>query len=307
MKKKLLQLLLTCNSIILITTPTLRAEEVSFELTNGDTISGKLIKEESTETKKAILHSILGRIEVDVDSINVKKLLPEDKLWSGDVLIGLDSNHTNYYKNSGFSIESEVEYKGERNLSSFEIEFNYGIENDKGSEEKLSSYDASLNLRNDHLLTDKFTVYTSSDYYFDSQSHAGKNDIEGSIGLGYYLFKNESSNFLISLGPALIWREGGEECSITKSCGDLIYATNLEATFGWLINKYFEFDLNNTYSNAIGEGDRAISSNRLDFKLKFHPKVNSNLFSAISYEKIYLNLSDPQPENEYKLEIGTSF
>ena len=307
MKKKLLQFLLIFNSIVLTTAPSIKAEEVFFELKNGDTISGELIEEESTNSKKIILHPILGRLEIDVDSIYEDELPTDQKLWSGDVLIGLDGNHNEYYKNSGFSIESKGKYEGEKNLSNFEVEFNYGSEKDKETGEELSSYDAALIARNDYLLTDKFSVYTSSDYYFDSQSHAGKHDIEGSVGLGYYLLKNESSDFQISLGPALIWTEGGEDCSITTSCGDLIYATNLEATFGWLINKHLEFDLNNTYTNANGEGDRAISSNRLELELKFYPDVNSNLFTALGYENIYHDLSDPEPENAYKLKVGTSF
>ena len=307
MKKKLLQFLLISNSIVLTTAPSIKAEEVFFELKNGDTISGELIEEESTNSKKIILHPILGRLEIDVDSIYEDELPTDQKLLSGKVLIGLDGNYNQYYKNSGFSIESKVKYEGEKNLSNFEIEFNYGSEEDKETGEELSSYDAALIARNDYLLTDKFSVYTSSDYYFDSQSHAGKHDIEGSVGLGYFLFKNESSDFQISLGPALIWTEGGEDCSITTSCGDLIYATNLEATFGWLISKHLEFDLNNTYTNANGEGDRAISSNRLELELKFYPDVNSNLFTALGYENIYHDLSDPEPENAYKLKVGTSF
>jgi len=306
-KKKLLQFLLIFNSIVLTTVPSIKAEEVFFELKNGDTISGELIEEESTKSKKIILHPILGRLEIDVDSIYEDELPKDQKLLSGKVLIGLDGNYNQYYKNSGFSIESKVKYEGEKNLSNFEVEFNYGSEKDIETGEELSSYDSALIARNDYLLTDKFSVYTSSDYYFDSQSHAGKHDIEGSVGLGYYLFKNESSDFQISLGPALIWTEGGEDCSITTSCGDLIYATNLEATFGWLISKHLEFDLYNTYTNANGEGDRAISSNRLELELRFYPDVNSNLFTALGYENIYHDLSDPEPENAYKLKVGTSF
>ena len=307
MKKKLLQFLLIFNSIVLTTVPSIKAEEVFFELKNGDTISGELIEEESTNSKKIILHPILGRLEINVDSIYEDELPKDQKLLSGEVLIGLDGNYKQYYKNSGFSIESKGKYEGEKNLSNFEIEFNYGSEEDKETGEELSSYDAEIKARNDYLLTDKFSVYTSSDYYFDSQSHAGKHDIEGSVGLGYYLFKNESSDLQISLGPALIWTEGGEDCSITTSCGDLIYATNLEATFGWLISKHLEFDLYNTYTNANGEGDRAISSNRLELELRFYPDVNSNLFTALGYENIYHDLSDPEPENAYKLKVGTSF
>ena len=307
MKTKILQFLLICNSIGLTTAPSLKAEEVFFELKNGDTIRGELIKEESTKSKKILLHPILGRLEIDVDSIYENELPTDQKLWSGELLIGLDGNYSEYYKNSGFAIESELEYGGEKNSSNFEIEFNYGSEKDKGTGEKLSSYEAVINARNDYLLTNKFSVYTSSDYYFDSQSHAGKHDIEGSLGLGYYLFKNESSDFQISLGPALIWTEGGEECSITVSCGDLIYATNLEATFGWLINKHLEFDLNNTYTNADGEGNRAVSSNRLELELKFYPDKDSNLFTALGYENIYHDLSDPEPETAYRLKLGSSF
>ena len=307
MKKKLLQFLLIFNSIVLTTAPSIKAEEVFFELKNGDIISGELIEEESTKSKKIILHPILGRLEIDVDSIYEDELPKDQKLLSGKVLIGLDGIHNEYYRNSGFSIESEVEYEGEKNLSNFEIGFNYGLEHDKQTGGKLSSYYAAIIARNDYLLTDNFTVYTLSDYYFDSQSHAGKHDIEGSVGIGYYLLKNESLNFQISLGPALIWTEGGEDCSTTTSCGDLIYATHLEATFGWLINKHLEFDLNNTYTNANGEGDRDISSNRLELELKFYPDVNSNLFTALGYENIYHDLSDQEPENAYKLKIGTSF
>ena len=60
-------------------------------------------------------------------------------------------------------------------------------------------------------------------------------------------------------------------------------------------------------SPANDEGDRVISSNRLDAALKFYPDLNSNLFTAISYENIYNDLSDPEPENVYNLEVGTSF
>ena len=307
MKKKLLQFLLICNSIGLTAVSSLKAEEVFIELKNGDKISGELIEEESTQSKKTILHPILGRLEIDVDNIYKDKLPIDNKLWSGNVGIGFDGNHNKYYKNSGFSIESGVKYKGEKNLSNFEIEFNYGIENDKEAGEKLSSYDASINARNDYLITDKFTIYTSSDYYLDSKNHAGKHELEGSLGLGYYLFKNSKSNFLISLGPALILKEGGEDCSIKTSCGDLLSATNLEATFGWLINKHIEFNLNNTYTNEDSEGDRSLSSNRLELELTFYPDLNSNLFSTISYENIYHDLSEPQPENAYKLKVGTSF
>ena len=163
MKKKLLQFLLICNSIVLTTAPSIKAEEVFFELKNGDTISGELIEEESTKSKKIILHPILGRLEIDDDSIyqGYEDELPTDqKLWSVDVSVGLDGNHSEHYKNSGFSIESGLEYQGEKNLSNFEIGLNYGLEHDKESGEKLSSHDAEIKARNDYLLTDKFTVYT---------------------------------------------------------------------------------------------------------------------------------------------------
>ena len=307
MKKKLLQFLLIFNSIVLTTAPSIKAEEVFFQLTNGDTISGKLIEEESTESIKILVHPILGRIEIDVDSIDVDIIDVDQKLWSGKLLIGLSGDHSEYFKDSSYSIESGVEYEGEKNLSNFDMEFNYRIINDKDTGAKPSNYIASINARNDYFLTDKFTVYTSSDYKFDSQKHAGKNDLEGSTGLGYYLFKNESSNFRISLGPGFIWTEGGDDCSITTSCGDLIYATNLEATFGWLINKRLELDLNNTYQNADGEGDRALSSNLFALELSFSPDLTSNLFSSIKYEIIYHDLSQPKPDQQYKLRIGTSF
>ena len=132
MKTKILQFLLICNSIGL-TTPSLGAEEVLFELKNGDTIRGELIKEESTKSKKILLHPILGRLEIDVDSIYENELPTDQKLWSGELLIGLDGNYSEYYKNSGFAIESELEYGGEKNSSNFEIEFNYGSEKDKGT------------------------------------------------------------------------------------------------------------------------------------------------------------------------------
>ncbi len=310
MKIKLLQLFLVCNSLFLTTVSPLKAEEVFFELTNGDTISGKLIEEESTKSKRIILHPTLGRLEIDVDSINEDfedELTIDQELWSVNVSFGLDGNHSENYKNTGFSIESGLEYQGEKNLFNFEIEFNSGLEHDKESGEELSSYDGSLKARNDYLLSNKFIVYTSSDYFYDSERHAGIHDIEGSVGIGYYLFKNESSDFLISLGPAVVWTEGGEDCSFTTSCGDLIYATNLEATFGWKINKHLEFDFHNTYTSSDDEGDRVISSNWLDAELKFYPVLNSNLFSSVSYENIYYDLSDPKPENQYKLVVGTSF
>ena len=96
MKKKLLQFLLIFNSIVLTTAPSIKAEEVFFELKNGDTISGELIEEESTKSKKMILHPILGRLEIDVNSIYEDELPTDQKLWSGEVLIGLDGKHNEY-------------------------------------------------------------------------------------------------------------------------------------------------------------------------------------------------------------------
>lgn len=316
MRIKIFKLLLLFNSIFFTTLSPAKGEQVRFELLNGDSISGELIEEESNAKTKVLLHPDLGRIQIDVENI-VKNDISDDqiqndisddqKLWTGAISIGLRTNNTETNSNSNILINTEAEYEGEKNLFTVKSEFDYITNHAKESGFNIEIYEGSLKARNDYFLTNNLSIYTSSDYFHNSDLKAGMNDLEGSIGLGYFLFNNNNSDLFISLGPGLIWSQGGDECATTVSCGDLIYATNLEASFEWILSKYLEFELNNTYQNADGEGNRAISSNSLELELKFRPDENSKLFTSLIYENNYHDLSNPYPENKYKLTVGTSF
>ena len=67
-----------------------KAEQIIFKLLNGDSISGELLKEESTNDLKVIMHEYLGRIEIRSTSI----AYPKAKPWSGNLEVGLDGSST---------------------------------------------------------------------------------------------------------------------------------------------------------------------------------------------------------------------
>ena len=173
---------------------------------------------------------------------------------------------------SGYSISSEAEYLGDKNLSLIELDYNYSSNYDEDKGETLINYYGSVSLRNDYLLNKIITIYTSSDYYFYSKN-AGSTKLEGSAGVGYYLFKHEVSDFLISIWPAFIWQEDSIQCSLGSNCGELQFATNVEVAFTWLINKNLEFSIINTYISTNLVGGKYISSNRFDSGLKFYPDL----------------------------------
>ena len=85
----------------------LKAEQIIFKLLNGDSISGELLKEESTDHLKVIMHEYLGRIEIRSTSISYPKVKP----WSSNLEVGLDGSSTSSSNSLGYLLELNTKYK----------------------------------------------------------------------------------------------------------------------------------------------------------------------------------------------------
>ncbi len=84
-----------------------QAEQVTYKLLNGDSISGELLREESTDDLKVIMHEYLGRIEIRSTSISYPKVKP----WSSNLEVGLDGSSTSSSNSLGYLLELNTKYK----------------------------------------------------------------------------------------------------------------------------------------------------------------------------------------------------
>ena len=80
---------------------------MTYELLNGDSISGEFLEDESTDETKVILQPQLGRIEIKVSSI---KPPPRKPLWKSNLEAGVNGSSTGDDKSFGASVSATTKY-----------------------------------------------------------------------------------------------------------------------------------------------------------------------------------------------------
>ena len=281
-----------------------QAEEVRYNLTNGDTITGELIKEESSNKTKVIVSPLLGKIRISSSSIVVPKEKTPPSRWGTEFSVGLNSSTTSKAKDSSYVIDISTTYSGERNNLSIEADYHY----DEVTENNKTSTGASsggLDLRNDFINEGKYNFYTNIEYDYNALNTSGKNRTIAGFGLSKDFLANQNRSLKISLGPAIQWATGGKDCSTDNNCGDAYYSSRLQATYDWSITKLFNLILDHkftaTHASELLKGSESTAT------LKFIPSIDSPYYSKLEYKNSYQDLTTPKTKDSYFLGLGKSF
>ncbi len=301
MSLKTFSLSLVPASFVCVLQGPARAEHVKYKLLNGDSISGKLLKEESSKKLKVILHKYLGRIEVKSTSI----VFPKEKSWNNNLEAGLDGSSTASGNSLGYLLEINTQYKDK-----FE-EFNIGTKYDFKKTSKTGQGDitavkkALATIRHDRSIGKGWTSYLLTDYEYNALNKIGVNDISSSAGIAYKLIENSRASLRLSAGPSLEWVNGGEYCSKESNCGDITPGSSFGADFKLSLNEKIDLLFKNKYNTQITEN--AYASNKFLTAIRFFPSNFSDLYASLSYENIYDEIKEPNEEHIYKLKLGTKF
>ena len=309
-------LIVTFFSSFLISNP-IRANEVTYELTNGDTISGVLIEKKSDEEIKVINNPIFGIIKINSSNIisddsTTNEIEYEDtfldmedqsgKRWNSTIGIN-SSSLINDYNSDSFDINHSTSYespKNQLNISTSYMKSHYSSEYYSNTNER-----GSLNIENHHSLTERTSLYTGFVYQYDSGHDVGQDEYLASLGIGYKLLNNPDYTLTITPAVSSHLFDDGSQCMI-YSCGDLHYASTLKAELEWNLNQNMNLNVDNTYAVANGSEDFTI--NNFKTELKYYPDpTKSKLHASIGYSIIYHQITDPTPDKNLRLGMGIDF
>ncbi len=279
----------------------LKADQVIYKLINGDSISGELLRQESTDEVKVIMHKYLGRVEVKSSSIIYPKVNP----WASNIEVGLDGSSTTSSNSLGYLIEVNTKYRDEGKELNLGTRYDFK-ETSKAGKDAITEVKKALSkIRLDRKIGDAWTSYLSTSYEYNALNKIGVNDINSSAGISYKVIESSQALLRLSAGPSLSWIDGGIDCSNDSSCGNIqpggSFGTNLE----WSVNQKFELMFDNTYNTHLS-GD-SYTSNKFLAAIRFFPSNQSDLYTSLSYENIYDQIKEPNQEHIYQLKLGTKF
>ena len=281
-----------------------QAEEVRYNLTNGDTITGELIKEESSTKTKVIVNPLFGKIRIDSSSIVVPKKEAPPSKWGTEFSVGLNSSSTSENLNRGYVFDISTSYSGEGNNITIEADYQHD-EVTENNNTNTGESNGSLDLRNDFISGGEYNFYTTLEYNYDALSTSGINRTIGSLGLSKDFWAEQKRSLKISLGPSIHWATGGDECSNNSNCGDAYYSTRFQATSNWPITELLNLNLDHkftaTHASELLKGSESMAT------LKFIPIINSPYYSKFEYKNSYQDITDPKTKDSYFLGLGKSF
>ena len=201
----------------LLAAPAAVAETVQLTLLNGDTINAELVPEESTDEVKVLVHPQLGRLEVSQDAI---KPVEKPPAWTSTISGGINAGNKDGDGTFTANISGTSNYKSDTDRLKIQAGLNYSKNNDKGKPTEVKTDKGMANIRYDRFLNKTVTLYAKSDYQYNGLNDTGVNVVEGSVGVGFPLINTETTTLSLSLGPALHWNEGGNDCSSDEYCGN---------------------------------------------------------------------------------------
>ncbi len=281
-----------------------QAEEVRYNLTNGDTITGELIKEESSNKTKVIVNPLLGKIRISSSSIVLPKEKTPPSRWGTEFSVGLNSSATSKAKDSNYVFDISTKYSGEKNNLSIEADYRYD-EVTKNHQTSTGSSSGTLELRNDFISESEYHLYTDLEYNYDALNTSGKNRTIAGLGLSKDFLKNQNRSLKMSIGPAIHWATGGEECSRDYNCGNAYYASKFQATYNWsitqLLNLILDHKFTATHASELLKGMESTAT------IRFIPSVNSQYYSKFEYKNSYQDITTPKTTDSFFFGLGKSF
>ena len=167
------------------------------------------------------------------------------------------------------------------------------------------SSSGTLEIRNDFISESKYNLYADLEYNYDGLNVSGKNRTIAGFGLSKDFLKDQNRSLKISIGPAIHWATGGDECSSDNNCGDAYYASKFHATYNWSITKLLNLILDHkftaTHASELLKGSESTAT------LKFIPSIDSSYYSKFEYKNSYQDLTAPKTKNSYFFGLGKRF
>ena len=334
MKNNLIKSFLFLFPLIGIVFPDfIKAEELKIELKDGTKIIGTLINEISDSLNIVIDNPNLGFIEIPVDSLvenetnktvisqfketeDLVEPIPVEQLfdekpsttfysrWQNSIQGGFNSSSSKSRETIGYSLSTNTQYRGIFNEYSLSTSYAYN-ESSTSFSSAVGNNSGNIDFEKDRTLNKKLFIYNTIHYRFNDLEFAGKHRIQKSIGLGYYLFKKDRFSLKTLVGPAAIFHTGGESCSDSEYCGELIPGWDIENLLKWNINKRFDINISDVYS--LASMHNLTGSNYLRTTLNFRPYLDRNLTMSLFFENSHYEFTSSEPRNNIRFQVGKIF
>ena len=183
---------------------------------------------------------------------------------------------------------------------------NYKTSRDKGESFAVDTEKGSASIRYDRKLKETLNFFTSGQYDYNGLNDVSINTLKGSFGVGVPVLKNESTEFILSVGPTLQWSEGGRDCNRDEYCGNTYPGGTFTTQLNWIPNPSFKFHLDNNLS-LLATDSEAKPTNSFTAMIKYFSSLNSGLFTSLKFESIYNSVAVPEISNTITGQLGLEF
>ena len=298
-------------------------KEVTITLTNGDVLNGTLVDDKSSTATKVIDHPQLGELTIGASKIkslaydnetsedneidnNVDSQVANSSL-SGSINFGFDGDvqHKHYSKSIDIDLGGDLTY--EKGLYTNTLTFDWDNNEDKyKSGELYDSHTLEIDITRDRQIQNRnLTFHFSNTYDYDSDADYGVYNTVTTVGFTKIFSTKDDTFFSMTFGPAINFVYGGDDCDIEDDCGETFFARSIKASFSKQLNKKLELELDNEFTTSYASNPKY--GNEFTSTLTFRPSDSSGFNTSFEYENDYHELSDPEVEHSYSLNIGYDF
>ena len=276
------------------------AETVTLELRNGDKLHGELIEADTTDSTIVLDHPVLGRLSIPRTALVPP---PQHKPWKLSFSGGLSGSNTDNDFDSGATGQLKVSYTEGADEVVLQGRAEYDVSRNKGDKKaSTDTNEGDAELRYTRNLGNSLNAFASTRFNYDTLNKIGTDTFVGAVGLGYDLFKNDTTRVRVSLGPAVQKTWGGTGCAADAMCGQAFAASTARAELQWRPNKVMRLDVSNSYTGAFSDGIK--TNNVFSVALKIFPMGNESLFTSLNGQLIYNELQTPRINNSLSMQVG---
>ena len=276
------------------------AETVTLELRNGDKLHGELIEADTTDSTIVLDHPVLGRLSIPRTALVPP---PQHKPWKLSFSGGLSGSNTDNDFDSGATGQLKVSYTEGADEVVLQGRAEYDVSRNKGDKKaSTDTNEGDAELRYTRNLGNSLNAFASTRFNYDTLNKIGTDTFVGAVGLGYDLFKNDTTRVRVSLGPAVQKTWGGTGCAADAMCGQAFAASTARAELQWRPNKVMRLDVSNSYTGAFSDGIK--TNNVFSVALKIFPMGNESLFTSLNGQLIYNELQTPRINNSVSMQVG---
>ncbi len=298
-------------------------KEVTITLDNGDVLNGTLIDAKSSSATKVLDHPQLG--ELSIGASKIKSLSYDDETsvnkttdnnndsqvvnssLSGSINLGFDGveAHKHYSKSINIDLSGDLTY--EKGLYTNTLSFDWVNNEDKyKSGDIFDSQTLEIDITRDRQIQNKnLTFHFSNTYDYNSDADYGMYNNVTTFGFTKIFSTKDDTFFSITAGPAINFVYGGDDCDIEDDCGETFFARSIKASFSKQLNKKLTLELENDYTTSYASKPKY--GNEFTSTLTFRPSENSGFNTSFEYENDYQELSEPEVEHSYSLNVGYDF